>query len=109
MNALIVTGRLTADARAHITRGESWQLSLELSPPAGPKGKPRRYLAVKDYGTGVAAAFACKGQARYLSRGVLVRVHAAAEDEMRGRSVLSGVDRIEAPDIPPTYTEKVSP
>jgi hypothetical protein len=93
---LAITARLLADARAAVTRDGHWLLTLELAPPAGPRGKPRLYVAVRDYGTGEAAAIACKSRARELTFGALVRVHAAGEDEARGRSVLAGVDHIEA-------------
>jgi hypothetical protein len=108
MSDVVITGRVTKDSRPHVLHDGTWQLSVEFSPAAGPKGKPRRYLAVKDYGSGNAAGYACKGVARQLRRGVRVRVYAAGEDESRGRSVLAAVDRIEAPDMPApgAYLEK---
>lgn len=93
-------GTLIDDARAAIGRDHIWQLRVEFSPPASTQGKPRRYVAVKTYGTGQAAALVCRSLANHLRRGVNVRVHAATEDDRRGRSWLMGVDRIEAPDMP---------
>jgi hypothetical protein len=101
MSDVLRQGRLTDDARAGIARDGGWQLRVEFSPPHTPTGRARRYVAVKQYGSGEAAALVCKHAARSLKRGVLVRVHAAAEDDKRGRSWLHDVQRIEAPDMPP--------
>lgn len=108
MADLVLTGRVTKDARAHISRAGHWQISLEFTPHTGPRGKPRRYLVVKDYGSGEASGYVCRNQAKRLANGVRVRVHAAGEDDARGRSVLAGVDRIDTPDLPPptSYLER---
>jgi hypothetical protein len=93
-------GRLLDDARAYVS-GHSYLLRVEFSPPSTGHGKPRRYVAIKDYGQGAAASIVTARMASTLRRGVLVRVQAATEDDRRGRSVLEGVERIEAPDMPP--------
>lgn len=93
-------GRLLADARAYVSN-QRYLLRVEFSPPSSGSGKPRRYVAVKDYGRGGAASVVASRMANTLRRGVMVRVHAATEDDRRGRSVLEGVERIEAPDLPP--------
>lgn len=94
-------GRLLEDARAGVGRNGVWALRVEFAPPHTATGRPRRYVAVQELGTGEAAALVARHKARSLKRGVLVRVQAAAEDDKRGRSWLHGVQQIEAPDMPP--------
>ena len=100
MAAIVITGHLLRDAEPRMTaRSGEWALHLELSPPAGPRGKPRVYRGVKHYGTGHAAAFAAKRRAQDLKRGVRVCVTASGEDAQRGYSLLAPLDHIETPDL----------
>lgn len=94
-------GRLLQDARAGVGSDGVWALRVEFAPPHTPTGRPRKYVAVQQLGTGEAAALVARSKARNLKRGVLVRVQAAAEDDKRGRSWLHGVQQIDAPDMPP--------
>lgn len=94
-------GRLLEDARSGVGGDGVWMLRVEFCPPHTPGGRPRKYVAVQQLGTGEAAAVVCKHKARSLKRGVLVRVLVATEDDKRGRSWLQGVQQIDAPDLPP--------
>lgn len=94
-------GRLLEDARAGVSRDGVWALRVEFAPPHTPAGRPRRYVAVQQLGTGEVAGVVARSKARNLRRGVLVRVQAATEDDKRGSSWLQGVQQIDAPDLPP--------
>ncbi len=99
MAAVDITGHLLRPAEARRTQAGEWQLHIELAPPPGPKGKPRTYRAHKVFGTGEAAALACRWRASQLQRGVRVRVQAAGEDEARGASLLGPLEWLDAPDL----------
>jgi hypothetical protein len=94
-------GRLIEDARAGVRGDGTYTLRVDFSPPHPPGGKPRRYVAVQELGTGPAASLVARSKANSLRRGVLVRVLASTEEDKRGRSWLHGVQQIEAPDMPP--------
>lgn len=100
VSPLVITGRIVRDARHQVRSADGCaSICFELQPPPGPRGKPRTYRVVKSYGSGAAAHYASSTLARQLRRGVLVIVHAAAEDAGRV-STLHGVDHIETPDLP---------
>jgi hypothetical protein len=102
MSAITITGRLLRDAAARTSaRTDEWTLDLQLAPPAGPKGKPHAYHATMHFGTGAAAAMACKRRAQQLREGVRVTVSAAGADVGRGHSVLAPLDWLDTPDLRP--------
>lgn len=102
MSAVTITGRLLRNAVAATTpRGDEWTLGLRLAPPAGPRGKPHAYHATMHFGTGPAAAMACKRRAQQLREGVRVTVSAPGVDTGRGHSVLAPLDWLDTPDLKP--------
>lgn len=100
VSPIVITGRIVRDARHQVRSADGCaSITFDVQPPAGPRARPRTYRVVKTYGAGAAAHYASSARARQLRRGVLVVVHAAAEDTGRV-STLHGVDHIETPDLP---------
>ena len=104
-------GIVETQARATCTRLGHWVLvcDVRLAPATPPLGRmhrgPGTVQVRKPFGTGEAAAQACRTRASQMRPGV--RVHVGAQGAS-GRIVLDGVTDLELPDLY-DYHHKVSP
>lgn len=108
MAPIVVTATMQADARAQITRAGHWQLALEAAALRPCAGRVAQVRAVVPYGTGEAAAVACRNRANTLRRGVRVVLHAGAWWARAGRMVLDEIDHLETPDLQDRH-QRVAP
>lgn len=99
MSALRLCGRLEADSQSRCDTSGNYSLFLRLTLPHEPPGQPVTVRAVKPYGTGAAAALACKMRARQLRQGVNVVLLANIARRTRGGLEISRIEDAQAPDI----------
>ena len=105
MSDIVLKARLDADAQSRMTRDGQHLLMLRVALPGGDSakpgasGKPITVRAVQQFGTGPAAAIACRNRAHHLRRGVRVTLSGAALSWHRGTAQLDGLEWIDTPDM----------
>ncbi|WP_287880474.1 hypothetical protein [Acidovorax sp.] len=103
MSDIVLKARLADDAQARMTRDGQHLLMLRAALPggdaAGHAGKAITVRAVQQFGTGPAAAIACRNRAHHLRRGVRVTLSGAAISWHRGMAQLDGLEWIDTPDM----------
>lgn len=99
MPPITLTAPLETDAEDRRTADGQYVLLVRLALPAGAKGRPIVVRATKRYGSGPAAAIACRSRSRQLRRGVLVTLSGDGLSWMRGVAELHEVHDLQAPDL----------
>ena len=99
MSAITITGRLAEDAQARRTRTDQHLLLLRLELPAPAGGRPVVVRAQQDFGTGPAAAIACRNRAHHLRRGVRATLAGDTLAWQRGVALLAGLHYVHTPDM----------
>lgn len=100
MSAITLTGRLAEDAQNRSTTADGHVLLFVLSLPPASTGKPLLVRVRQHFGTGPAAALACRNKAHHLRRGTRVTVAGAAIGWTRGSAQLERLEYVHTPDIP---------
>lgn len=103
MSILVLTGRLSEDARCACTTDGQHIVSAEFALPTPAVGRAVLVRIKKAFGSGNAAGYAASARARQLRRGVLVQVGCNRVGMSRGGLLLSDLDYLHTPDIKLDY------
>ena len=99
MSVIVLTGHLCEDAQARSAiDGQQLVMVRVLLPPSASLA-PVQVRAVKQFGTGPAAAIAARISAHHLRRGVRVVLSGGSLSLHRGYAMLHRLDALRMPDL----------